>query len=270
MNYKEYIENGYLELYAQGLLSEEEEKTVSLLLEQHPDMKAELERIQQSLERMSEVYAVPPPAGLKEKISAEIFKAANTAEEEKIVYGNQAELKLIRNYRYAVAASLSLLIVSAVLGLNYRNQWKKAEEQVLALGRQNSELAESINTTRLEAGKMQDEMGVLKNPDFKMCMMKGMPQQPDLMAMVFWNKNTRETYVSIKKLPEAPSGKQYQLWAMVDGKPVDAGVFASTAIGDALQKVKSTENAQAFAVTLEKEGGSPTPSLDHLMLIGNI
>jgi anti-sigma-K factor RskA len=30
------------------------------------------------------------------------------------------------------------------------------------------------------------------------------------------------------------------------------------------------DNIQAFAITLEKKGGSPTPNLDQLYVIGNL
>jgi len=69
------------------------------------------------------------------------------------------------------------------------------------------------------------------------------------------------------KLPQAPSGKQYQLWALVDGKPVDAGM-----IGDCngLCRLKNIPRAQAFAITLEREGGSPTPTMDQMYVLGKV
>ncbi len=61
---------------------------------------------------------------------------------------------------------------------------------------------------------------------------------------------------------------QYQLWAIVDGKPVDAGVFDSTTAG--LLKMKALAGAAAFAVTIEPRGGKATPSLETLQVIGNV
>ena len=56
---------------------------------------------------------------------------------------------------------------------------------------------------------------------------------------------------------------------MVDGKPVDAGVFDLNA-GPGMFKMKNIPRAQAFAITLEKKGGSPTPSLDKLYVLGKV
>jgi hypothetical protein len=62
-------------------------------------------------------------------------------------------------------------------------------------------------------------------------------------------------YLSSVKLPVAPEGKQYQLWAIVDGKPVDAGLLDNP---ETFEKMKSLGNAQAFAISLEAKGGSTT------------
>ena len=37
-----------------------------------------------------------------------------------------------------------------------------------------------------------------------------------------------------------------------------------------LVKMKSIPNAETFAITLEKRGGSPTPDLTQLYVIGNV
>ena len=68
-------------------------------------------------------------------------------------------------------------------------------------------------------------------------------------------------------MQQVPSGKQYQLWAIVDGKPVDAGLITDC-IG--LCKMKRIDRAQAFAITLEKAGGSPTPTLTEMYVFGKI
>jgi anti-sigma-K factor RskA len=63
---------------------------------------------------------------------------------------------------------------------------------------------------------------------------------------------------------------QYQLWALVDGKPVDLGVFDMRDGEVGLKNMKPIGVAQTFAVTLEPRGGSVSPTLEKLMVIGNI
>jgi anti-sigma-K factor RskA len=50
---------------------------------------------------------------------------------------------------------------------------------------------------------------------------------------------------------------------------VDAGVF-DMKDGSGMTKMKNIPKAEAFAVTLERKGGSTTPSLDKLYVMGKV
>jgi anti-sigma-K factor RskA len=54
---------------------------------------------------------------------------------------------------------------------------------------------------------------------------------------------------------------------LVDGKPVDAGLLEDC---NGVCKLKNIPKAQAFAITLEDKGGSASPHLDQLYVIGNV
>jgi len=56
---------------------------------------------------------------------------------------------------------------------------------------------------------------------------------------------------------------------MVDGKPTDAGIFEMDK-GIAFMKLKTIPRAQAFAITLEKRGGSETPDMNALYVMGKV
>ncbi len=88
--------------------------------------------------------------------------------------------------------------------------------------------------------------------------------------MVYWNKASKEVFIEIKNLPVPEAGKQYQLWAIVNGKPVDAGMITLTQGDSSLHKMKNFDAVQAFAITLEKEGGSPSPTLTEMYVMGAI
>jgi len=85
----------------------------------------------------------------------------------------------------------------------------------------------------------------------------------------YWNKTSGEVHIDIGNLPKALEGMQYQLWALKDGQPIDAGVFEISDV-DKIQKVKSITAAQAYAVTLEKRGGSVSPSLEAMYVFGGV
>ena len=91
-----------------------------------------------------------------------------------------------------------------------------------------------------------------------------------MAATLYWSKAKGEAYVNVDGLPQPPKGMQYQLWVMQDGKPVDMGVLPnSIANTPAMQKVNmSVTSGQAFAISLEKEGGSPTPTMQNIYVMG--
>lgn len=37
-----------------------------------------------------------------------------------------------------------------------------------------------------------------------------------------------------------------------------------------MEEMKAVKNAQAFAITLENEGGSPTPTMEEMFVMGTI
>jgi len=108
---------------------------------------------------------------------------------------------------------------------------------------------------------MEEDMSVVQSKYSVPVALKGLEAAPDAAAKIFWMQNTGEVFIDPSNLPDAPQGKQYQLWAIVDGKPVDGGMILTSKKGDKyrIQKMKSFGKAEAFAVTLEDEKGNPTP-----------
>jgi anti-sigma-K factor RskA len=106
----------------------------------------------------------------------------------------------------------------------------------------------------------------MENTQFVKVVMTGTENAPQAQASVYWNQSSEEVFVSIQSLKQISQENQYQLWALVDGKPVDAGVFDSQFEG--LLKMKNVKGAQAFAVTIEPRGGLPAPTLLTMQVIG--
>lgn len=65
-------------------------------------------------------------------------------------------------------------------------------------------------------------------------------------------------------LPAAGGGRSYQLWAIRDGKPASVGVIGGR--GRVIRLLDWQGRADAFAVTIEPEGGSPVPTSDPVLL----
>ena len=74
--------------------------------------------------------------------------------------------------------------------------------------------------------------------------------------------------LDVKKLPAPPPDKDYQLWALKDGQPIDMGVFRMVTEANTLLEVGQVPKVEAFAVTLEPKGGSVSPNLEEIYVYG--
>ena len=113
-------------------------------------------------------------------------------------------------------------------------------------------------------------MEIIQDPKVLKVPMPGTKAFPEALATVFWNPSSQQVYLKVNKLPEPTADKQYQLWAIVDGKPVDMGVFEMGDTTSLLQKMKVTGKAQMFAITLEKKGGALAPTMEQMYVAGKI
>ena len=158
---------------------------------------------------------------------------------------------------------LSCLIGSIVLTYSYYNKYQSASRE-LQLAQQKIDQQNQANLA------MKTDINVMTDKNSLPVVLKGTPHAPDALAKIYWMKTTGDVYVDPSNLPGIPSGKQYQLWAIVDGKPVDAGMISTEKGIYHIQKMKSFGRAEAFAITLEKAGGSPTPTMDQMYVISKI
>ena len=115
-----------------------------------------------------------------------------------------------------------------------------------------------------------EKLAKLEHPYLRVIPLKGLEKTPNCHVTVYWNAKTGRTMALANSLPKPPEGKQYQLWAIVDGTPVDMGMLPKDTEETELQDMKNMDNPQAFAVTLEKEGGVESPTLEAMMVLGNV
>lgn len=292
MNIEDYIESGQLELYALQQLSPAEAAEVERLAVEHPAIRAELTRVQQALGLYAEAHAVTPPADLRERVLSSIRQAGapQAATPAPIVAAAQPQPAPVREtvvrpmpvadevtggggggFRWlAIAASVALLLSLGANWLFYTRWQNSQQELTLAQARQET-YAASLQVMEKGLAARTQEIGVLRDEQFRMVVMTGTEKAPGARARVMFNPATKAVYVDVKSLPPAPAGKQYQLWALDKNQPIDAGMLAqTTASGDSLQRMKDIASAQAFAVTLEDEGGHPTPNMATLTVMGQM
>ncbi|MBK7388512.1 MAG: anti-sigma factor [Bacteroidia bacterium] len=275
MNIKEYISSGILESYVLGLTSAEETLEIENNAALYPEIKAEIEAIQSSLNNYASTFDKAPPAALKGRIWSKIQESANTMESSALppsgkVISFPTSKQSSLAYKWMVAASFILFLLGSALNIFLYNKWKDTERELVTLNSEKEYIAQQFHSQQTIFEQTQANYNFVVSPETKTIILKGVPKFSDLKAAVYWNTKTKSVFIAANTLPVQPSDKQYQLWAIVDGKPVDAGVFDISPDNAGLQKMKDFGSAQAFAVTLENRGGSPTPTMDAMYVIGEI
>lgn len=293
-NFQDYIESGILEQYALGELSAAEQAAVEAQAASHPAIREELAQVQAALGFYAEAHAIAPPAAMRERVLASVLAQIATptapanaglradvdavaaataprASEAGAVVRPMAPVATAGSRsNWAVAASVALLLSLGANFLLYSN-WKNANAQVVALQTDQARFATTSQVVEKKLGNLLQENQVLRNDEFHAVALAGTKAAPTAHARVLFNRATHKVYVDVRSLPALPAGKQYQLWALDKGVPIDAGVLTvATATGEGIQHMKDIASAQTFAMTVEPAGGSAGPTLSTMTVVGNI
>jgi anti-sigma-K factor RskA len=273
---KEYIESGILELYVLGDVTPDEKLQVEEMASKHPTVKAELADIERSMELFATENAVEPAAHLRDKILNSLV--TNLGDDNNFPT-NKIKAEPVKNnviampapranafYKYAFAACLALLLASVVVLANVYSKLQDANVQLVALNSTNQHFSKTVNF-------MDRQLNIYRDTSFKVIKLKGTANLPKGLALVAFSPAKKKVVIDLADLnmPVNDKAHQYQLWALVGGKPVSLGVFDKDNTDSTMMKeMKSINLAQAFAVTLEPRGGSINPTMSQMMVIGTL
>ena len=280
MDIKAYISSGIIESYVLGLASEEEVSILNCVRKNNVEVEQAIAEAEKALEELADIQAMAMPVSLKEdiwnKLNGENLVASGDPAEGKETESSTIDHDIERNsgeepeavivprksYNWAIAASV-LLVLSVGANVLLYQQNNETKDKL-------TKTSASFDQQQASLTTLQDKWRLVQNPAIKTIPLKGVENKPDLHALVFWDQLSKAVYLNLEQMPVAPKGKQYQLWAMVDGKPVNAGVFPLDAKADGTSKMLDIPKAQAFAITLEDEGGKDVPTLSELCVMGGI
>lgn len=277
MDIEAYISSGILEAYVLGNASDKERREVECLSSIHEEIAKELEAIRSSMESYALAEAVTPPAALRDRILQELEDKPKVIQMETPVAEPHADAKLGQpaqtggGIMWRVAAAVAVLIAAGFFAmfLETRSDVDGVREQLAAISDSKQELQLEVEALRAQVNQNEELLAFFQHDATHGVRMPGVPTKaPDAYATVFWNTQNSNAYLKVSYLPEPPAGKQYQLWGIVEGKPMSMGVFDVEK--DTLQRVPDINNVQAFAVTLEPIGGSVDPTLEEMYVLGEV
>lgn len=275
MNIQSYIASGIVESYVLGLASAEDAAELELLRTQHAEIDAAVSQFELKIEQQGLAASVQPPAFIKAQLLESLQDEFLPAKDQsKTSTHTPAENDLLAPvyaihpaWKYAAAAAIILFLGSSIASFLLYNKYEKLTAAFSELQLSYSDLQKQTAAEREKYSTLYADVQTIQAPSMTAIKMKGIPGHENSLATVYWNLSTKEVYLYRNNLPQPEPGKQYQLWAIVDGKPVDAGIIGSCVT---LCRLKNIPSAQAFAITLEKEGGSLTPTMSEMYVMGAI
>jgi anti-sigma-K factor RskA len=265
-----YIESGILELYVLGELSPDERLQVEGMAAKHKAVKAELDEIELQMELYADAHAVEPSEQLRGRILNSVvtnFLDDRTFDEIATPKDNVVAFTPPKQnvfYKYAFAACLALLLTSGALVISLYGRLQDSNQQLAVLQSDKQHFANRVNF-------MEGQLGVYRDTAYKFTKLQATTHAPaGSVITVAFNKARKKVMVDMANMnmPENDQAHQYQLWALVGGKPIDLGVFDKNRDSTDMKEMKSIASVDAFAVTLEPRGGSINPTMDQLMVIG--
>lgn len=263
-NIQEYINSGIVESYVLGLADEVESAEFERLCKLHPEIVAARIAFEKGIEDLSIKNALqaPPIVSMPKYLSLMGGNSTgNLTQAKSLTMVNNGNVTPARSTGMIgrILAVAAILVLAACLVFMYF--------QMSELKSVNEKLQAGKNTSDSLIQRIVAEQKAINDSNVVVVNMVGTQQTPRSSASIYWDSTSSEVFLVVKNMPALPTDKQYQLWALIDNQPKDLGVFDATD-DKVILKMKNVQKAQAFAITIEKKGGSVSPTLEKMQSLG--
>jgi len=262
MEAQEYIESGILELYVYGLLSEDENMEIAELAKKNPEVNLEIISIEKAIIALSSSFSPFHSVENFEKIKARL----------ELKHGKVVDMKPASNWSQYVGWAAAVLLM---LGLGYQTmELTKTKEAISTVGNEKNKIQRDYAYLGQENKEIKKNLNIVRDIKNTGVTLGGQAVSPKSFAKVYWNKETKTTYIDAAGLPAPPKGMVYQVWSLKLSP-----VLTPTSIGllddfegnsQKIFAVSQTDSAEAFGITLEPAGGSLTPTMEQLYTLGKV
>ncbi|WP_433778103.1 anti-sigma factor [Flavobacterium anhuiense] len=262
MEAQEYIESGILELYVYGLLSEKENLEIAELAKKNPEVDQEIISIEKAVIALSSSFSPFHSVENFEKIKARL----------ELKHGKVVDMKPASNWSQYVGWAAAVLLL---LGLGYQTlELTKTKEAISTVGNEKNKIEREYAFLNQQNKETEKNLSIVRDIKNTGVTLGGQAVSPKSYAKVYWNKETKTTYIDAAGLPTPPKGMVYQVWSLKLSP-----VLTPTSIGlldnfegnsQKIFAVSQTDSAEAFGITLEPAGGSLTPTMEQLYTLGKV
>lgn len=243
-----------LTLYALGTLEGSERAALEAHLKQCSACRRELQELRGDIGLLGMATMGPaPPPGARARLLSALAK--------------EPRVRMVRkqSLRWWLLARVGVAIVLAVVSI--------------ALWRQNNALRKDLaqqlvqsNQNQAEVERAREVLALLSAPDTMRVTLVAANAKPQPQGKVVYRQRTGSLVFLASNFAALPPTKAYELWLLPasGAAPIPAGVFKPDARGSATvltPPLPKDLEAKGFAITIEPEAGSSTPTMP-IMLAG--
>lgn len=158
----------------------------------------------------------------------------------------------------------------AIVG-NLEGKVSGQEEEIKSLNNLLAEREGMVGGLQAKLASLKEVTEFMKDPEIVLIKLQTTKPEVHAAGRVLWDREENDALLYCLNLPDAPPGKTYEWWVVVEGVPKSIGVFKVDEEGnsvvkvDSLKKYGKTEKIEKFIVTIESDGGSKSPSEKRLL-----
>lgn len=245
MDKKKILEEGLLELYLTGELSEKMTHAVEEALERDKSLREHFDTLEADFERLGMEQAIAPPPIVRERLKDSLLP-------QKRIKTNWWPLSIAAGFALIFGLSSFWLYV----------KWQDAEQNLNMLQSQTSELQRQVDQLESDFRLTSNRFESINNPDVVPLVLYGNLKAPNGKAVAYVNHKRQMVLVNPKGLPPLPADKTYQMWSDVNGEMISMGTLSTE---NELVSLKYIENAESLNLTIEPAGGSEHPTVEELV-----
>jgi anti-sigma-K factor RskA len=240
-----------LALYALGTLQGDELASLDKHLEECASCRRELEQLRGDLGllALASTASAPPQRARQRLLDAVAREPRRVPAQEKRPWWLPVP--------WVIAGAMALLAVV----FNY----DRAE-----LRRQLALLHDQTAQQEIELTRARDVVATLTANDAMRVTLVAAKTPPQPQGKAIYVRNRSSLIFLASNMPKLPPQKVYELWLLpAQGNPIPAGVFTPDARGSATvvnPPLPAGTEAKAFAITVEPEAGSATPTMPIVMM----
>ena len=153
------------------------------------------------------------------------------------------------------------------------NANRDLKERLTNVELEQAKLKTQLVEAREDAEKTEQLLKALRARNISKVPLQGQDFAPTAYATAYWNKDRGTTYIDAQDLPSPPKGMVYQVWSLKLNPLTPSSIGLLNDFEENSSRIFVVDNdhdSEAFGITLEPAGGSESPTLEKLVVLGTV